>query len=34
MQFTLENYEEAIQDTQRAIDLDPNFAKVSLPLRP
>lgn len=27
MHYTLENYEEAIGDTQRAIDLDPAFAK-------
>lgn len=30
--YTLENYEEAIGDTQRAIDLDPAFAKVSQPV--
>jgi len=28
--YTLEKYEEAIKDCERAIEIDPNFTKVSL----
>lgn len=30
MHLHLENFEEAIADTQKAIELDPNFTKVSV----